>query len=567
MIQLGPRIGAKADLFKPLYDLFTANYPSESLPEIEEILRRFQILRDEICNPLALSRDVKSCEGYITKAKDYLALHVSIFKCVSSAALKVKLTWKDSVSDKQIVLSDPLSEQVIIRFNIGITTYNQAQLLNEARNYKEAMNQFHIASTLLGTIRGDATILKIEEIDVNFSDHYLQLVMNLCKAMVQFCMIEMKTPELLETPKLVLSRICKCASDFFYIARGNATLPTLQPPLKKIISKSFIASLLFAHKLYNAFAYFYAARVYGDDTINNDPMKTIGYAIGLLEESKKLFNEIKDSKDILSFVKNVYSKDKSFVETKTNYIEQRNKNIYRELPTTKLPIIEPLEYPKKINLEEVLQSNVPGRDLLRRVIPIKIIDYEKEYKSVVETLKTKAEDEEKKYEEEEKKFFEAHELFQRLFDAQDIQSNYEFPGDLLKKLEKIHLKEGILGLRDIYECIIGETANWNYFVSKCEEKLIEEEKKYNLNKNELGKAWIQVPVWEVNKHFKEGVKEGRGMIEDAKSQCELYNVILNHKSGEQVLLLFISTDINDLMIDIPKSMIMINAPSKELMDQ
>eukprot|EP00826_Nyctotherus_ovalis_P046128 TRINITY_DN517_c0_g2_i11.p1 TRINITY_DN517_c0_g2~~TRINITY_DN517_c0_g2_i11.p1 ORF type:complete len:568 (-),score=196.92 TRINITY_DN517_c0_g2_i11:508-2211(-) len=555
MIQLNPRVGSKVDLLKPLLELFAAAYAPECMPEIEEVLRNHQSLRDELVNPLPYCGDIKNCEGYITKGKDYLALSAAIFRCVSPSALKVELRWTDSVSGKQILLGGMQSEQVTVIFNIAIFTYNQARIMSEAGNYKDAMSQFLIASAILGKVRAEASTLKINEIDVNFSEPYLQLAMNLCKAMAQLCVIEMKRAELLELPKLALSKICKYASDLFHIVYVNATFSGLPLPMKKIISPNFVASLVFGYKLYNGLACFYAARVYGDDTINKDPMKTMGYAVGLLVESTKMFKELKDMKGVLAFVKNVYIANKDFVEVKTKYIEQRNREIYREHPATKLPFIEALGHPKKVNLDEVFQSSVPGRDALRRTIPIKVVNYEKEYKGEVEKLKDKAKEAEKEYEKEEKKFFETHELVQRLFDAQDIQNNYEFPKELLNKLEKVHKKESIQGLIDFYEDIIGETANWNYFVSRCDQKLAEEEKKYKANKEAKGAAWTQKPSSEVNRQFKEGVKEGKEMMTMAKSQCELFRIMLKSESEEQKLLVFVSGEINDLMADIPKSIV------------
>lgn len=567
MIQLNPRVGSKVDVFKPLLELFAAAYSPENMPEIEEVLRSHQTLRDDLVNPLPYSGDVKNCETYITKGKDYLALSAAIFRCVNPSALKVELRWTDSVSGKEILLGEMQSEQVTVTFNIAIFTYNQARIMSEAGKYKDAMNQFLIASAILGKVRTEASTLKINEIDVNFSEPYLQLAMNLCKAMAQLCMIEVKRADLLEVPKLVLSKTCKCASDLFHIVYVNATFSGLPPPMKKIISKNFVSSLVFGYKLYNGLACFYAARVYGDDTINKDPMKTVGYAVGLLVECTKTFKELEGSKEILAFVKNVYMVNKDFVEVKTKYIEQRNKEVYREHPATRLPFIEALGHPKKVNLDEVFQSNVPGRDVLRRIIPIKVVNYEKEYKGEVEKLKDRAKEAEKEREKEEKKFFEAHELIQRLFDAQDIQNNYEFPKELLSKLEKVHKKESLKGLIDLYEDIIGDTANWNCFVSRCDKKLAVEEEKYRNNKAAHGAAWTQKPSSEVNRQFKEGVKEGKEMMVLAESQCKLFSMILKSESGEQKLLAFVSGDINDLMADIPKSIVITEKNFVELVAQ
>eukprot|EP00826_Nyctotherus_ovalis_P046132 TRINITY_DN517_c0_g2_i5.p1 TRINITY_DN517_c0_g2~~TRINITY_DN517_c0_g2_i5.p1 ORF type:complete len:204 (-),score=10.08 TRINITY_DN517_c0_g2_i5:66-677(-) len=88
MIQLNPRVGSKVDLLKPLLELFAAAYAPECMPEIEEVLRNHQSLRDELVNPLPYCGDIKNCEGYITKGKDYLALSAAIFRCVSPSALK-----------------------------------------------------------------------------------------------------------------------------------------------------------------------------------------------------------------------------------------------------------------------------------------------------------------------------------------------------------------------------------------------------------------------------------------------------------------------------------------------
>lgn len=555
MIRLNPRTTTKVDICSPLLELFRQKYTPESMPDIEGILRNFQTTRDQLLDPIKYYGDEANSMSFIEKAKEYISMHTNIFRCINASLPKISFQWTDSMTKKLVVLTNPGAEKLSMLFNLAIMSYSLAVSQVGKAKYKEAITNYSTSALLFNKVKTDAIVLKTDEIGVDFNFTNIQFNINLCKAMMQFCAIEVKKPEFINKPSLVLAKICKCASNLFSTTHQYTTSSSLPMPLKKLFTKTQITTFSFAAKLYDAFSMFYAARFYGDDTVNPDVMNTIDIALTLLKNCSPLFEQCAKIKDVDGLIMSVYTQNKDFVEIRKKYIIDKNKNVYRAIPATNLPIIEALEIPKKLNADEVLQVNFSGKDLLRRIVPVEIIKYEKEYYEKVKEIQDKAQELEKSIENEEKEFFEKHNLMEQLFNIQDQETNYEFPEDLMKFLEKVHFKNGIDGLNDLYDSVKGETENWNYFIERCDEKINEEESKYETNRKALGDKWTQKPSGELNKEFKKDIAEGKQKIEESKLEIDLYKNTIYDKEETNCLLNFVSSDINELIKIIPQSII------------
>eukprot|EP00826_Nyctotherus_ovalis_P050995 TRINITY_DN6329_c0_g1_i13.p1 TRINITY_DN6329_c0_g1~~TRINITY_DN6329_c0_g1_i13.p1 ORF type:complete len:594 (-),score=180.20 TRINITY_DN6329_c0_g1_i13:654-2435(-) len=560
IMQVNTRVAAKADIFTTLFEIFRVKYPPSSLPGIEKILHMFQGLRNDLVNPVLYYGDLTKLEAFISKAKDYLAMHLGIFRCVDPSLFRMGLQWTDSVSRKQVVTMNPQNERLSMLYNLAAMSCNLGHKLAESKQQvKDAVKLFWTSAALFENIRTELSVLKLEEIGVDFSAPNLLLNASIAKALAQQCVVEAKKPEFLELHKLILSKICKCASNLFKTAYGNASSPNLPEPLRKSLNPNLANSLSYAAKMYEAFAHFYAARYYGDDTLNKevyaDPFNTIARAVVLLKESTRMFAECEKMTGVMSFAKNVYDREKSFINMKTKYIQDSNDKKYKQIMFPNLPILEPLGIPKEVNIDEILKANFDGKELLRQIAPAEIAQAEAEYKLQVNAFKANAQEADRAFEQEEKKFNDAHNLIQRVFDIGDQRTNYQFPAELQKKLEKVHLKDGLKGLIDMYDSALGEVGNLTLFIEDSSKKLAEEEKKYKDNKELMKELWTQAPSSEVNKELKRRVQEGEDQVTVAEKECEYYNRVLKTESEEKKLLEEISVNINDLINEIPKSVL------------
>ena len=137
---------------------------------------------------------------------------------------------------------------------------------------------------------------------------------------------------------------------------------------------------------------------------------------------------------------------------------------------------------------------------------------------------------------------------QWIYEVNDKRNNYEFPGELLDLIKKVHSKEG---LDSILKKMQDEIANWTYFADSTAETLASEEERYHIYKDEYAEVWEQVPSLEASKDIRQELEEWKAKTKEGTVICEDYKEKI--ESDEYLKLL--SEDINKLIDIIPASVI------------